>query len=247
MRYFGGKTRTWQDIANIIQCNIPNHQSAFISPFTGGAWIECQIVAKKSLSDKHPYLIKMYQELQKGWEPPTHVSKDQYDYIKNNQDENPALTGFVGFGCSFAGKWFGGYASDASKNCGNNQRNFCMNAYNSIMEKMIGLSIEDTTFDCKSYEEIIPQNSIIYCDPPYANTTQYSDVVGNFDSNKFWEIMKMWSKNNMVFISEYTAPKNFKFIWSKNVKLDIRDKNNEKQNRMEKLFVHENRINDVIL
>ena len=27
-------------------------------------------------------------------------------------DENPALTGFVGFGCSFGGKWWGGYAKD---------------------------------------------------------------------------------------------------------------------------------------
>ena len=69
-----------------------------------------------------------------------------YQYIKNNPDEKPYLTGFVGFGCSFAGKWFGGYAKD------NTGRNFCLNAYNSIMRKMDGF--KDTQFECKDYREI---------------------------------------------------------------------------------------------
>lgn len=54
----------------------------------------------------------MFKALQNGYELPNKITKEQYNYIKNHKDENPALTGFVGFGCSFGGKFFGGYARD---------------------------------------------------------------------------------------------------------------------------------------
>lgn len=164
MRYFGGKTRTCKSIAEIIQLNL-NDGQAFLSPFVGGGWVECLIKGKKECSDKHNYLIAMYKELQQGWLPPCSLSKEQYDYIKNHVDEKPYLTGFVGFGCSFAGKWFGGYAKD------NTGRNFCLNAYNSIMRKMEGF--EDTEFSCEDYGNLDPSGYLIYCDPPYGGTTQY--------------------------------------------------------------------------
>ena len=48
--------------------------------------------------------------------------------------------------------------------------------------------------------------------------------------------MREWSQNNVVVISEYSAPEDFRCIWKQNVKLDIRDANNKKKNRVEKLF-----------
>ena len=57
---------------------------------------------------------------------------------------------------------------------------------------------------------------LIYCDPPYQTTkydpikyrtdTKYYDI---FDNEKFWNIMRLWSKKNHVFISETTAPDDF--------------------------------------
>jgi len=232
LRYFGGKTRTCKQIAKILN-TYRNENQIFLSPFTGGAWVEALIKHPKICYDKHPYLIAMYKELQQGWIPPTTLSKEEYEYIKNNPDEKPYLTGFVGFGCSFAGKWFGGYAKD------NTGRNYCLNAHNSILDKMNNLM--NTSFDCKDYKEINPEGYIIYCDPPYEGTTQYSKkLVGEFNSNEFWEIMREWSKNNKVFISEYNAPEDFKCIWSQEVKLDIRDSNNKKQPRIEKLYTYKN-------
>ena len=225
MRYFGGKTRTCKAIAEIIQYNLRDEQ-LFISPFVGGGWVESLIHGNKECYDKHKYLIAMYQELQKGWKPPKSLSKEEYDYIKKNPDEKPYLTGFVGFGCSFAGKWFGGYAKD------NTNRNFCLNAYNSIMKKMNGF--KNTKFECKDYKDLNPHDSLIYCDPPYNGTTQYA--VGDFDSEEFWKIMRKWSENNIVLVSEYNAPNDFKCVWEQQVKLDIRDSHNKKKNRIEKLF-----------
>jgi hypothetical protein len=48
--------------------------------------------------------------------------------------------------------------------------------------------------------------------------------------------MRNWSKNNIVIISEYNAPVDFKCVWEQKVKLDICDADNKKKDRIEKLF-----------
>jgi DNA adenine methylase len=229
MRYFGGKTRTCKEIAKVIE-SYRKQDQLFISPFVGGAWVESLISSPKICYDKHKYLIAMYLELQKGWIPPDILSKEEYNYVKNNQDEKPYLTGFVGFGCSFAGKWFGGYAKD------NTNRNYCLNAKNSILKKMRNLM--DCRFECRDYKDLSFEDSIIYCDPPYADTTSYCiNEVGEFNSHEFWGIMRKWSEKNLVIVSEYDGPKGVQCIWEKPVKLDIRDANNLKKSRIEKLFL----------
>ena len=54
---------------------------------------------------------------------------------------------------------------------------------------------------------------LIYCDPPYKDTEGYS--TGGFDHDKFWDTMREWSKDNCVFISEESAPKDFKVVWKR--------------------------------
>ena len=228
MRYFGGKTRTCKEIADSIQYNLKKGQ-LFISPFVGGGWVECLVQGTKECYDKHRYLIAMYNELQRGWKPPEVITKEQYDYVREHPDVEPHLTGFVGFGCSFAGKWFGGYAKDSS------DRNFCLNARNSILRKIKGF--RNTKFECKDYKDISPSGAVIYCDPPYEGTAQYSkQIVGDFDSDEFWATMRKWSENNVVIISEYNAPDDFNCIWEQTVQLDMRDSDNKKEIRKEKLF-----------
>jgi 16S rRNA G966 N2-methylase RsmD len=60
------------------------------------------------------------------------------------------------------------------------------------------------TFSSKSYDqvEILP-NSVIYCDPPYKNTSAYGEQ--SFDHDKFWEWVE--KSPHPIFVSEYTAPK----------------------------------------
>jgi hypothetical protein len=48
--------------------------------------------------------------------------------------------------------------------------------------------------------------------------------------------MRKWGENNTVMVSEYEAPNDIECIWKREVRLDIRDKNNQKKNRIEKLF-----------
>ena len=48
----------------------------------------------------------------------------------------------------------------------------------------------------------------MYCDPPYANTTRYSNS-NIFNHREFWDYMRLLSQNNLVFISEINAPEDF--------------------------------------
>ena len=62
-----------------------------------------------------------------------------------------------------------------------------------------------------------PQDTIIYADPPYINTSEYKLCGNNFDYGRFyqWCIDKA-KKGYYVFISEYNMPQDrFKEIWSK--------------------------------
>ncbi|WP_299831723.1 DNA adenine methylase [uncultured Metabacillus sp.] len=235
IRYFGGKARIAKPIVEYLK-SIREEGQPYIEPFVGGGWVMSLMDGERIACDKHTYLIEMYKAMQNGWIPPTNLTKEEYEYIKNNRDEKPYLTGFVGFGCSFAGKWFGGFASSKD-------RNYCLNAHNSIMKKME--TMKDVKFyDC-DYKEINPKGLLVYCDPPYQGTTQYG-LVGNFDSNEFWDVVREWSKENMVVVSEYNAPEDFVEVWSKDVKTDIRNKDNKKEQRIEKLFLHKSNLKQII-
>ena len=61
------------------------------------------------------------------------------------------------------------------------------------------------------YDSIeIPDGAVIYCDPPYENTTEYAE--DGFNHAKFWNWATEISKKHNVYISEYKAPENFKAI-----------------------------------
>lgn len=86
-----------------------------------------------------------------------------------------------------------------------------------------------------SYEQIpIEENSVIYCDPPYINTSGYLD---DFDHEKFYEwLRKCREKNQQVFISEYQMPNDFYEIFSIKTWVSYSQKQNTQ--KLEKLFVN---------
>jgi len=225
MRYFGGKFRTSTQIANYINPLIGDKK--YIEPFIGGSWVFSKIKANEKLgSDLNKYLSSLYNAILAGWEIPDTITKELYTKIKNNKDKYPEeLVAFVGFGCSFSGKWFGGYAKSAD-------RNYALNAKNSLIKKSKGF--ENSTFQYKDYRDYNVKDCIIYCDPPYDETTKF-DAIGNFNTAEFWQTMRKWSKDNIVFISEYIAPDDFENLLEMPTKMDMHTKNG-KEMRVEKLF-----------
>ena len=66
-----------------------------------------------------------------------------------------------------------------------------------------------------SYDSFKPKKMTIYCDPPYRGNLFNTEHFSQFDHDAFWETMRKWSKNNLVFISEYEAPDDFMCVWEK--------------------------------
>lgn len=228
MRYQGGKSRIAQQIAQIITTE-RERQLTFVSLFCGTCSIESKIEGFDNIicNDNHEYLIELLKGVQNGYDLPEIITEEQYKYIREHKDEDKILTGFVGFGCSFGGKWFGGYARNKTNT------NYALQSKKSLLKDMKNLMT--AKFTCQDYRDlIIPNNSIIYADPPYNNTTGYGK--DKFNSDEFWEYMRIISKNNKVFISEQTAPSDFKCVWEKEFTRTL-DVNKDNQFKVtEKLF-----------
>ena len=203
-----------------------------MSLFCGSCVVEAKLAPhfdRVICNDKHEYLIEMLKGVQNGYELPEQITEEQYKYIKSHKDEDKILAGFVGFGCSFGGKFFGGYARNKE------QTNYALQSKKSLLKDMIYLP--NTEFTCLDYRDVdIPNGSIVYADPPYANTTTYQGQ--KFDSEAFWEYMRQISKHNQVFISEQTAPDDFECIWEKPFTRTL-DRNKDNQFKVvEKLFTY---------
>ena len=174
-------------------------------------------------------MVALWQALQDGYELPEVISEQAYKSIREHKDDTPALTGFVGFGCSFGGKFFGGYARNKTGT------NYAAQSKRSILKDFANL--QNATFTCNDYKDVvIPAGSVVYADPPYDNTTGYTS--GKFNTEEFWKYMRKISKDNMVFISELNAPDDFKCIWERPFTRTLdRNKNNQFK-VVEKLFIH---------
>ena len=202
----------------------------WVEPFMGSGKVISQVKGPRIGNDINNELIALFKKIQEGYEPPKELSEDQYYHIKKNQDEySEELKGFVSFGCSFGGKRWNGYAKNARND------NYCYNSYKSIMKLKQGLI--GVELFCTDYKNlIIPERSLIYCDPPYRSTTGYGF---NFDHEEFYE----WCKDKVkeghkVFISEYEAP--FSVVWSKKINGTLN--RNQITKKIEKLYkVHKER------
>lgn len=236
MKYMGSKSRIAKQIVNAMSdiISIPATKT-IVELFCGGLNMTNELVkfGKPIICvDNNPYLIAMYKSLMSGWEPPDTITRDQYNDIKNNHGNyEPELVGFVGFGCSFGAKWWGGYATGGKKE---SHRNYAIETKNHLQKQFQNFKDQDITFIASDYKSVfIPTGSVIYCDPPYINTTNYHS---KFDHDDFWNWVRRNSREFPIYVSEYESPNDFVSI------LDIPiitrlNKNLTTKNVVEKLFL----------
>jgi DNA adenine methylase len=146
------------------------------------------------------------------------------------------LTGFVGFGCSFGGKWFGSYARDKAGT------NYALQSKRSLLKDMTALS--RAQFMCSDYRGVpIPYGAVVYADPPYNSTTGYNRE--RFDSYEFWNYARLIATTgHLLFVSEQNAPPDFEAIWEKPFTRTL-DANKSNQFKVtEKLFVYKGENHD---
>ena len=245
MKYMGSKSRIAKDIAPILIKYLTEEKS-YIEPFLGGANMMCHIKHHKRMGfDKNNYLIAMWKFLCDGDISvfPTEITKETYSVFRDkfneakfNGDGNTfeeALIGWYGFMGSFNGRFFdGGYSGHNV-----NGRDYIGEQIRNTLSQVDDL--RGVYFDSADYRDIIiPNNSIVYCDPPYKGTKQYL-ISKDFCYTQFWEWCRSETyKGNDVLVSEYEAPDDFICIWHKEVTNALNTKNTYKPT--ESLFVHKN-------
>lgn len=237
MKYMGSKARFSKEILPIILKDRTDNQW-YIEPFAGGMNAICEVQGNRIANDIHYHLIQMWRELVGGWIPKK-ITKEEYSEVRTDQSKYPAyFVGWVGFNCSYSGKWFGGFADDYPESRRNKNGilpNYQMEAINNIpkqVEKLKGVIFQNKPY----YELELPPNSIVYCDPPYEGTTKYKD---DFNHVVFWNWVRNISKQgHIVFVSEYKAPADFECVWQKetNSQLSANGKIGGNKVSVEKLF-----------
>jgi site-specific DNA-adenine methylase len=238
MKFVGSKNKISKYIAPILQkCLDDNDAYGYFEPFLGGANMMDKIVHKNRWgSDIHEELIAMWQHLIKfGYKDAKKfqsILEKTYHDVRENSEEYPKwFIGFVGFHATFGSKYFGGYAR-GFKDDKITPRNISNEAIRNTLAQLPKL--EGVHLECCCYTEVNSQlrDFVIYCDPPYANTTEYKH--DKFDHEKFWDWVRIISEKNHVFISEYNAPKDFEVIWQMETTTTLKVEKHEK--RVEKLF-----------
>lgn len=225
----GSKRRIKKHILPIILKNRKEGQW-YVEPFVGGANIIEDVDNPRLGIDTNKFAIAVLSSITDGWEPPSVVTEQYYNNVKNNKQNYPdMIVGYVGFQLSYGGKFFGGYRRDAI-----GKRDYSKEAYKNTKnqaKKLVGCYFINCSYDLLG---AIPE-SIIYCDPPYANTTKYKD---GFDHDKFWQWCRDKSnEGHSVFISEYDAPDDFECVWQMEITSSLTKDTGSKKG-IEKLFVY---------
>lgn len=219
MAYLGGKARQSQYILNIL--NKPEYDGMpYIEPFCGYCHILRRVEHKSSYtaSDNNLYLMTLLQHIKDNPNAHLTITKEEYASLRENKEHDILRSAYAGFTYSYCGRFFEGYAQDSEKYKYANARK---KYYDSLYENE---TFQATTLKHCSYTEYSDVSGcLIYCDPPYRNTVGYHS---KFNSDEFWEWARNMSKNNIVYISEYTAPEDFESIscFVKKTKINSGDK-----------------------
>ena len=107
-------------------------------------------------------------------------------------------------------------------------------------------SLQRLTISKADYKDIFVSEptTVIYCDPPYINTSGYEDAIreSGFNHAEFYDWCE--AQKGLVVLSEYTAPADrFTCVWSK-VKIVLSGGAKYQNTKVERLFVVKGHEND---
>lgn len=215
MQYLGGKSRHAKGIAGAILADTPN-RTRYLEPFIGGGSVFSEMsqhFEQVTGSDGQEDVTLLWRGLISGtFTPPEHLTEEEWKALRDS--EPSALRGFAGYGCSFGGRFFEGYARNKKG------RNYAAMAARSLAKDLKKIPRDRTSVHVSDYRDHSPQfGDVVYCDPPYAGTTNYASKrsgLEGFNSREFWDVMETWNEAGArVYVSEFTAPDNWEVIWEK--------------------------------
>lgn len=215
--YHGGKQRQGRGIAKTIVetsweiCDDENWEiRGYCEPFCGMLGVYRHIPELLDLDvphkagDSNVSLIKMWKAFQKGWKPTKRLTSERRFKQLKRDGKSSANKGFVGHFYGYMGKYFQPFDG----------RNTVTKLVR-VSDRMSGIAqkLSNVRFSPGSYKQFSRlRGYIIYCDPPYQSHSNYYDERGamkQFDHEEFWDWCRKMSRYNIVFVSEYEAPKDF--------------------------------------
>jgi len=209
MKYMGSKNRIAKEILPIMLEKRENR--TWVEPFVGGANMIDKVQGKRIGADINPYLIDALIAIRDCVVdlPKNNKEFTEEDYKELRKSDNYKYKGYAGFAFSYGGKWLGGWRRD-----GLNKRDYVSESYkNAINQSPL---LQGVILINESYLDLqIPENSLIYCDPPYEGTTKYKN---SFNHTEFWDWCRKKAKEgHIIYVSEYNAPNDFKCVWEKKI------------------------------
>ena len=204
----GGKQRQGRIIAEYVR-KVLGEEQWYVEPFCGALGVAQRVAHEKMvLADSSKSLITTWKAVQNpSLELPDTITEDEYQRLKKTRDPKDWMTAYAGFGVSFGGKWFGGYARNKVGT------NFSRNLKRSVERKRD--AARSATFVCADYRDLeIPPNSVVYCDPPYAKRTKAHDFK-SFDHDEFWDWCRSKvAEGHVVLATEFHVPDGFVVLHS---------------------------------
>ncbi len=185
--------------------------------------------------DGNPDIVGMWRSLLDDWVPDGVCTKDDFERLKNDEP-SPART-LYGHVCSYGGLFFNTYL---------NRSYYAEAGTRSILKIRDRLRNGVVLLEPTSYELHNPRGMLVYCDPPYRGNQLQNEYFKTFDSQGFWNTMREWSKDNLVFVSEFEAPDDFVAVWSQSRPTQCK-KGGVRKRHTEKLFLWAERLRELEL
>lgn len=229
MKYMGSKRRIAKHILPIMLKEAEKHGiNTLVEPFVGGGNMIDKVPSsfKRIGYDLNDHAIHAMIGIRDHLDDiPTTVSEEYYKSIRGKEPHH--IDSWIRIACSFGGKLDSGYARGGG-------RNHVLEALKNATKQ--SPFIQNIDFMCDSYEKLSLSNCLIYCDPPYKNTTGYKTTY--FDHDKFYSWCIEQSKNNIVFISEYDMPSEFTEVWRGEIKTNFASNRTKATHEaVEKLYI----------
>lgn len=233
MQYMGGKSRLAKHFAPILDAALERCGGRFFEPFVGGFNVVPALTKATSIycSDVHPGVISLWRAVASGWAPPEHVGSDAYKMLRALADWSNPLTAFAAFGLSFGAKEWNGKMRERRDMEGGVRRSIELAR---PFAARCRFGCQDYAEDPSCVEARCPP-SVIYCDPPYAGTTEYRGI--EFDRVRFPRWCEAMARvGHEVFVSEFTGPAHWPVVWERSRSIQMNSYRGEKIVRTERLF-----------
>lgn len=222
MSYVGGKHRIRKELTALIvrECRRLGTSEVW-EPFCGGLNVTAalgRVGVRVHASDLSEHAIVLYRAILLGWTPPAAgLTQEQWARLKvefRAGKKHPLLS-YAGFCGSFNSVFFASYAP--VNEIGN---------FRTLKRRVRAARF--SSLNAREYTRTSPPpGSVIYCDPPYADTDMgaYRALPKQqrvFDNAAFWDWCRARrGEGSTVLVSEYVAPDDAELLWYMDLPLPV--------------------------